>query len=224
MSCHIASPNDVVLNYAAPLPNRGPRVLNYAAPPPRNRGPRRHARAGLLRLELQGRLEARTRIPQPPASSTPNSCSSEQGSHGTRLCGSCFSNVVLGRDRCRTRQRCTRARLWHASLNLWSAKYIYRPLGGKHRSWLAVPATCAASPHPAAPASGSPPFRVQHPFSERVPKHGLRYLLRRRPCAALPPHPLWGMRYVCCSAPMSIVMCPEISLSASGMFQHLCCT
>jgi len=32
-------------------------------------------------------------------------------------------------------------RLWHASLNLWSVRYIYRPLGGRLRAWLAVPAT-----------------------------------------------------------------------------------
>lgn len=32
-------------------------------------------------------------------------------------------------------------RLWHASLNLWSARYIYRPLGGRKRAWLSVPAT-----------------------------------------------------------------------------------
>jgi len=32
-------------------------------------------------------------------------------------------------------------RIWHASLNLWSVRYIYRPLGGRRRPWLAVPAT-----------------------------------------------------------------------------------
>ncbi|CAE8646430.1 unnamed protein product [Polarella glacialis] len=32
-------------------------------------------------------------------------------------------------------------RLWHASLNLWAVEYIYRPLGGRRRQWLSVPAT-----------------------------------------------------------------------------------